>query len=224
MVLPSTPWWLRPFTSYSTSKAPPPPPPSRPPPPPQPPSRLWPLSGGRRGACRVEGSRASPVPSAARGSCVDALTFACPGRSGGNTGSFDEIWTVGEYQCQQLCAASPACVAIGYVYAGSARTSDPHPGARKHRQTDGQTAERQHCRDSRHADSVWRRLPAHAPASFPHRPHAEVRAPQRSPSPPTPLAPHGRNGVSSRTYTCGNRRPPTPLHSRLQTASLFTPS
>jgi len=183
MVLPSTPWWLRPFTSYSTSKAPPPPPPSRPPPPPQPPSRLWPLSGGRRGACRVEG---------------------------GNTGSFDEIWTVGEYQCQQLCAASPACVAIGYVYAGSARTSDPHPGARKHRQTDEQTAERQHCRDSRHADSVWRRLPAHAPASFPHRPHAEVRAPQRSPSPPTPLAPHGRNGVSSRTYTCGNRRPSIP--------------
>ena len=95
-------------------------------------------------ACKAR----APVPCPVRGSCVDALTFACPGRSGGNTGSFDEIWTVGEYQCQQLCAASPACVAIGYVFAGSARETAPW------RQTDEQTTERQHCRDSRHADSV----------------------------------------------------------------------
>ena len=35
-----------------------------------------------------------------------------------------------------------------------ARKHRQTPGARKHRQTDEQTTERQHCRDSRHADSV----------------------------------------------------------------------
>ena len=40
-------------------------------PPPQPP--LWPLAGGKRGVCRT---------------------------AGGNTGSFEELWNVGEFTCQ----------------------------------------------------------------------------------------------------------------------------
>mmetsp|Transcript_22815 Transcript_22815/g.71635 ORF Transcript_22815/g.71635 Transcript_22815/m.71635 type:complete len:593 (+) Transcript_22815:31-1809(+) len=148
MVLPSTPWWLRPFTSYSTSKAPPPPPPSRPPPPPQPPSRLWPLSGGRRGACRVEG---------------------------GNTGSFDEIWTVGEYQCQQLCAASPACVAIGYVYAGRMQKCELHNAPIHSILPVGSTS----CRIK----------PGLTPAGFRATPTSHAAATPLAPAPPLPLPP-----------------------------------
>lgn len=55
----------------------------------------------------------------------------------------------------------------------------PRPGARKHRQTDEQRDSTAETADMPTA------CPAPAPASFPHRPHAEVRAPQRPPSPPT---------------------------------------
>merc|ERR1711965_590832 len=92
----NTPWWMQ---WWSPQRSPPPPPP---PPPSQhraaavPANGLWPLAGERRGACRVEG---------------------------GNTGSFDEVWQIGELACQRKCAASSTCVAIGFVYAGSSSSS-----------------------------------------------------------------------------------------------------